>query len=131
MKQTHDTKIILTVLWVNKIFNGKVTFCGSFGLKLNGKIHREVHDVDCITDECYYGKNPIEYFPAKIYNRENFFYNVYKGESAEFFVDGVLVKIFKLISPQGIHVDVMFRPDVTFSSLAQIKNTIIKVEKPE
>lgn len=125
-KQTQASKIAKTVLWVNKIFKGKVTFCGSFGLRLNGKIDREVHDVDCITDKDFYGVKPWTYLPKK-YDM----LDVYDGHSAKFEVNGVLVKCFKLKSPQGITVDVMFRPDGIKSNVHEYNGQKIKVEMPE
>lgn len=126
-KQTHESKLTLTVLWLNTVFKGKVTFCGSLGLKLNGKLTRKVHDIDCITDKDHYGIDPQKWLPKNIKDA----FEVYQGNSAKFKVNGVLVKCFKMTSPQGIHVDVMYRPDGVKSTNHELNGKIIKVEVPE
>lgn len=101
MKSPYITQeVIDTVLCVNTLFRGKVVFCGSFGLVLNGKLDRPIHDIDCITDDCLYG---------------SFFeligkYGLGTSNSEKFVVDGVPVCVFKLTSPNGMGVDVMYRP---------------------
>jgi hypothetical protein len=130
-KQTQESKIAKTVLWVNTIFKGKVTFCGSFGLKINGKIDREVHDIDCITDKDWYAIPPHKYIPKKFSSKDDFYQVMAIGNSAKFYVHGVLIKCFKLVSPQGITIDVMYRPDGVHSSEHEFEGVKIKVERPE
>jgi hypothetical protein len=122
MKSKHITKeIIDSVLWVNILFRGKVTFCGSLGLVLNGKLDRPIHDIDCITEEDLYGH---------FYN-EIGKYGMYTSNSEKFELNGVEVKVFKIISPWGVNVDVMFRHDGVEWERVFLESTSIKVEKPE
>lgn len=124
MKQSkHITReVVNTVLWVNTLFKGKVTFCGSFGLVLNGKLDRPIHDIDCITDVDYYGKSGYD---------EIFQYGVCSSGSEKFYVEGVLVKVFKIYSPSGMGIDVMFRADGVKSEKRFFEYAEIKVERPE
>jgi hypothetical protein len=58
-RRLHDASmgnLIETVKWVHGVFEGRVTFCGSFGLILNGLISRPIKDLDIITDDNYYGQ---------------------------------------------------------------------------
>lgn len=121
-------KIIDTILWVNTLFRGKVTICGSTGLVINDLLHRPIHDVDCITDENYYGT-----FFEQIGQ-----YGLGTSNSEKFTVKGVLVCCFKLISPNGITVDVMYRADGTKSSNKMVYSRDsrdtwgdVKVEDPD
>lgn len=118
-------EIIEAVLWTNILFRGKVTFCGSFGLVINKKIQRPIHDIDCITREDYYG----HFFKAIGQ------YGINTSNSAKFTINDVPVRVFKLTSPNGIEVDVMYRPDRCKSRVMHIfSGTLyvpIKVEDPD
>lgn len=118
--------ISATVLWLNKIFKGKVTFCGSFGLAVNGLLNRPVQDIDCITDRCYFGEDPWEFLGEE----HEKFYTISSDTSAKFYVDGVLVKVFKLNSPSGIKVDVMYREDLVSRETVKFCGERILVEDP-
>lgn len=102
--------IIDAVLWVNTLFRGKVTICGSTGLVINDLLHRPIHDVDCITDENWYGS----FFEAIGQ------YGLGTSNSEKFEVNGVLVCCFKLVAPNGVTVDVMYRADGTKSTSKMI-----------
>lgn len=94
-------EIIEAVLWVNTLLRGKVTFCGSFGLVANDLLHRPIHDIDCISDDDLYG-----HFFEEIGQ-----YGISSSGSAKFTLNGVLVKCFKLVAHNGVHIDVMYRED--------------------
>ena len=118
-------EIIDAVLWVNTLFRGWVTFCGSLGLVMNGKLARPVHDVDCITDHCWYGA-----FFEQIGQ-----YGLDTSNSEKFTVNGVLVCVFKLIAPNGINVDVMYRQDGCKGRANWItmngRSAMVRIEDPE
>lgn len=97
-------EVLDAVLWVNTLFRGKVIFCGSFGLATQGLLERKISDIDCITEENWYGTF-FEHIGQ---------YGVYSSNSEKFEVDGVLVLCFKITAPNGIIVDVMFRADFAF-----------------
>lgn len=103
-------KIIDAILWVNTLFRGKVVICGSAGLVINDLLHRPIHDVDCITDENWYGS----FFEAIGQ------YGLGTSSSEKFEVNGVLVCCFKLVAPNGVTVDVMYRADGTKSTSKMI-----------
>lgn len=116
------SKVIGTIFWVNTLFRGKVTFCGSVGLVINNLLHRPIHDVDCITDENWYG---------------SFFgqYGLRTSNSEKFEVNGVLVRCFKLTAPNGMNVDVMYRVDGCKGKSVYLSNDgnqgKVRVERPE
>lgn len=100
MKQLSQ-EIINSVHWANKYFpEGRIVFCGSFGLALNGLLNREIKDVDLLTEKNYYMEYGMD-------GRE--------GNSGEFWMPTdnknrqVLVKCFKLKSPDNIVIDVLHR----------------------
>ena len=55
MKVQFDSSIVQAVHWINSKLEGKVVFCGSFALKYNGLIDRVIKDIDCFSEECFYG----------------------------------------------------------------------------
>lgn len=126
-KVQYKDPITETVLWLNKIFAGRVTFCGSFGLAVNGLLNRSVHDIDCITEQNFFGKPPWGYLGDSWED----YYTSSADTSAKFYVDGVLVKVFKLTSPSGIKVDVMYRPDIVCREMVKFCGERILVEDPE
>lgn len=100
MKQ-FSQEIINSVHWANKHFpSGRVVFCGSFGLALNGLLDREIKDIDLLTEKNYYMEWNME-------GRE--------GNSGQFWVPTanknrqILVKCFKLQSPDKITIDILHR----------------------
>jgi hypothetical protein len=119
--------IIEAVIWTNILFRGKVSFCGSFGLAAHKLLNRPLHDVDCITDENWYGS----------FFQEIGQYGLSTSSSEKFTVDGVLVLCFKLTAPNGIGVDVMYRKDgcvsdkVWLEGTGSFYDTEIRLEKPE
>ena len=119
-------EILDAVLWVNTLFRGKVTFCGSFGLVAHGILHRPIHDIDCITDDNLYG----------VFYELIGQYGIGTSNSEKFQVDGIWVLCFKLTAPNGINVDVMYRADGCKSQTAWVHKLNdqygeIKIEKPE
>lgn len=116
-------EITEAVLWVNTLFRGKVTFCGSFGLVMHNILERPIHDIDCITDTNWYGKPFWDEIGQWGYTQAS--------NSEKFTVNGVLVMVFKLTAPNGIGIDVMYREDGVKSNLAYLDGWEIKVEVPE
>lgn len=118
-------KIIDAIFWVNTLFRGKVTFCGSVGLVINNYLHRPIHDIDCITEENWYGA-----FFEGIGQ-----YGLNTSNSEKFEVNGVQVCVFKLLAPNGVTVDVMYRQDGCKSREVYLYDSkvagSVKVEVPE
>lgn len=94
-------EVLDAVLWVNTLFRGKVIFCGSFGLVAQGLLERKINDIDCITEENWYGT-----FFQHIGQ-----YGIASSNSEKFEVNGILVLCFKITAPNGVIIDVLFRGD--------------------
>ena len=104
----------------------EVVFCGSLGLVLNDKLHREVKDIDILVNENYYQNG-------------NFFNEIRVGnlsDSHKFMVGKDEVLSFKLKFPifdKKVSVDVLYNAtsDPIKYSLINLHDLGIKVEKPE
>jgi hypothetical protein len=101
---------------INDDYEGKVVFCGSFGLVLNGLLDREVHDIDVLTFENHYLTN----------NNKN---DRELGGSGKFMVGGKEVLRFKR-NVNGYDIDVLYKDDELKYSEQNFYNKIIKVEQP-
>lgn len=98
----------------------KTVFCGSFGLVLNGLLHREVIDLDVITEINYYGEGGF-FDDNRIHPKSN---------SHTFMINDDKVECFN-IELYKVKVDVLFshntKPDY---NVMKFDNVFIKVEKP-
>lgn len=124
-------RFVETVKWVNELFNGKVTFCGSFGLVLNGKLKRPLKDLDVITEENYYGQ------PGKLPDpvHETFF-GLHStndwGNSGQYWVNGNKVYCFKIEhAVHNVVVDVLYTGLPTDYDIVDFYGIKIRVEKPD
>lgn len=78
----------------------EITICGSFGLKINGLLDREIHDLDLLTDHDWYGWNPFRGTPTE------------NDSSHKFSVYGKEIKCTK-IRAMGCDVDLLYNPSGT------------------
>lgn len=92
-----DSLVIEAVKEIVKQENGKVIFVGSFGLKLNNKLNRVIHDIDVFTPTSYYGDPSCE--------------SVNRESSGRFRINGVEVLCVNGKTSNGVKVDYMWRKD--------------------
>ena len=116
------------ILVIKKIVSEypEVVFCGSLGLVLNDKLHREVKDIDILVNENYYKMGG---FFGELRTSE-------VSESHKFMVGKDTVLSFKLVFPvfdKKIKVDVLYNAtsEPIKYSLINLHDLGIKVEKPE
>jgi len=111
--------LIKTIIHLNKKYDERIIFCGSFGLVLNGLINREIHDIDCFTLDNHYGNMPINM------DEHNF-------GSGHFFVDDKEIFRYSEII-NNYDIDIMYRDDpynIKYSVI-DFYGSSIKVENPE
>lgn len=105
----------------------ETVFCGSLGLVINGKLERNVKDIDVITDEDHYREN--NFFP---HDRAKVIYHPNDEKPSHHFLVGKdTVSCFKL-NLNGVKVDVLYnekiKPEYTIVDFDGMK---IRVENPE
>lgn len=117
MNFNFDSEIIKGVHWLNKEFEGRIVFCGSFGLKLNNYIDRIVNDLDVFTEVMIYGTKEAVY----TYGRES---------SGRFQVNGEEVYRVAGSTPNGVPVDYLWKNVPLEYDVVNFHGVDIKVEKP-
>lgn len=112
-----DQQIIDAVKEIHQSLAGRCIFVGSFGLRLNNRLDRVIHDLDVITEDSVYGTSQAD--------------EVGREGSGIFTVDGHKVWCVHAVTSNGIKVDYMWRADRTEFDLVDFHGTEIKVQKPE
>jgi hypothetical protein len=111
--------LIQTIIYLNKKYNERIIFCGSFGLVVNGLLDREIHDIDCFTLDNHYGCMPINM-------------DEHDFGSGHFFVGGK--EIFNFCEKiNNYSIDIMYRedPDNIKYNIVDFYGSTIKIEDPE
>lgn len=125
MNRYFTQELVDAVKWVHNTFDGKVIFCGSFGLVLNGKLKRFVHDIDAFSEVDYLSDTTLW---GKIKN------GTYLGRigSGNFEMDNEPVSTIKFLVPNTIvTVDFFHRKTLPEYDIIEFDGLQIKVEKAQ
>jgi len=123
--------IVKLIHGLNKVFNGRIVFCGSFGLVYNNKLDREIGDIDAITFDNYYGgdENVVRW-----QNGINGFTRI-PGESGSFSMDDRTVLCFRLEhdNKSMLPTDIMYVMGNYMPKYTEVDfhGTMIKIENPD
>jgi hypothetical protein len=119
MKEVQfDPEIVKAVHEINTKLEGRGVFAGSFGLKYNGYLDRDIHDIDVFTEESWIGTAEAE----SVLN---------KSSSGSFTVGGINVKSIKGETSNNILVDYLFKYQKLEYNVVDFYGVQIKIEKPE
>ncbi len=122
MENKFISEKIISVVRLLESKHPDIIFCGSFGLVLNGLLHREVKDLDIITQKNYYGTG--DFFGEYLVDIEC-------GRSERFMVGKNRVVSFKLLI-DGISIDVLYNLDENPTyNVKCFDGLYINVEEPE
>lgn len=114
--------IIEAALWIHNFFkqhDEEITFCGSFGLVFNGYLKRDVSDIDILTNTNFYGNF-------------QFFGELHQGvgNSGRFFVGGQEVFSTKLLLPNRVIVDCLWKQAPIDFRIHKFNGIELQIENP-
>lgn len=124
MENKYISEKIIQVVKNIVIYYPDVVFCGSFGLVLNGKLEREVKDIDVLVAKSYYNQGGF-FDKLRVSNS--------CADSAIFMVGDEMVRSFKLKFDNDVKVDVLYNESEKVPDFKEIifDGIKIRVENPE
>lgn len=105
MPRSHQTDALFFLKGMGLL--EEVTICGSYGLKINGLLDRDIHDLDLITDHNWYNGNPFRGNPTE--NDSSHKFSVYGKEI-------LCTKVFVA----GCDIDLLYNPSGSKSEMVRL-----------